>query len=338
MALKILIAAGGSGGHIFPAQALAELLKEHQIHFAGHGLSKNPFLKKDLFPFSEISSHNLSRPFSFFKALTRGFKESLQLLRTFSPDVVVGFGSFHTVPVLLAALFLRKRIVLYEANASLGKVNALFAPFSKAVASQFPLRNAKLVPFYPWKPVHRPSKEEAMKAYGFDRGKPVFLIFGGSQGADFLNDTLLIRQGQVLHFTGKGGVQKVKKEYEKWGVLAVVKEFESTMPLAYAAADIAICRSGAGTVAELICFQIPALLIPYPHAYNHQEKNAKFFVETVKGGYFLTQAEATFDACSKKIQELLQNKDSFQSELSSFNQTQNKRVALDALVASVGNV
>jgi UDP-N-acetylglucosamine--N-acetylmuramyl-(pentapeptide) pyrophosphoryl-undecaprenol N-acetylglucosamine transferase len=301
--MRILIAAGGSGGHLFPAQQLAELLPDAEIHFAGHGLEKSPFFHKSLYAFTDIESASLEKPFAFLRTLCSGVVQSLRLLRSFSPDVVVGFGSYHTVPLLCAAVLLRKPIVLYEANASLGKVNRLFAPFAKSIASPFPGVGVR-VPFFPWI-----QKEAVLSSEGYGLEAPVCLVFGGSQGASFLNEhfwrTAKLAGVQVLHFTGKEEeVARVEQRYAEAGVKAHVKAFETQMARAYAAANCAVCRAGAGTVSELVRYQLPALLIPYPHAGGHQQKNAEWFAQ-VGGGSWLRQTEAQPERCAERIAELL---------------------------------
>jgi len=303
--MRVLIAAGGSGGHLFPAQQLAELLPEAEMHFAGHGLAKSPFFRKSLYAFTDIESAPLENPFAFLRTLFSGVAKSVRLLRSFSPNVVVGFGSYHTVPILCAALLLRKPIVLYEANASLGKVNRLFAPFAKAVASPFPGVGVR-VPFFPWI-----QKKEEISPEGYGLEGPVCLVFGGSQGAAFLNEhfwrTAQLAGVQVLHFTGKEEeVARVEQRYAQAGVKARVLAFETQMARAYAAADCAVCRAGAGSVSELVRYQVPALLIPYPHAGGHQQKNAEWFAQ-VGGGSWLLQAEAKPERCAERIRELLRS-------------------------------
>lgn len=298
---KILIAAGGSGGHLFPAMSLAsQLAKNCEIAFAGHKLENSSFFNQKI-PFWDISARAPKRGnfFRFFLETAKGFFQSVRILRNYSPDVVIGFGSFHSFPVLLASLILRKKIVLFEANCILGKVNRFFSLFAKKIAIQFPLAKplpkAFFVPLLPWgTPENKtlPTKEEALAYFGLERKKTI-LVFGGSQGAAFLNEAMpqaipLLNDPdlQVIHFTGK-----------KWavynGVAAVVKEFEKRMDLAYAAADIVVCRSGAGTIAELIRYQKPSLLIPYPTAADdHQWENGKFLAYTVRGAKLLRQSEA----------------------------------------------
>ena len=313
MRLKILIAAGGSGGHLFPAQQLAELMKgESEILFAGHKLGESPFFEREKISFAEIASAppKWGKWLSFFKASLQGFSKSVSLIRSYAPDVVVGFGSYHAFPVLLAAAVLRKKIVLFEANCILGKVNRLFSPAAKKIAVQFPQQKALskgvFVPYLPWKKEKQSdvSKERARGYFGLEPGKTTLLVFGGSQGAAFLNEAMpkaarLLGGVQVIHLTGKGSVR-----YE--GIPSCVKECEKEMPLAYAAADIAVCRSGAGTVAELIRHRKPALLIPFPHASeNHQWINGQFLKTQVGGARLLEQAEASPEKIAAEIEALL---------------------------------
>lgn len=277
--LKVLMATGGTGGHLFPARQLTELLKDCQVLFVGHKLESTPFFDRKV-PYHEISSSN-RKPL----AILKGVWQSLKLLWSFKPDVVVGFGSFHSLPVLLAAVLLRKKIVLFEANCSLGKVNRLLIPFAEKVALQFPIQCPKsaYVPLLPW--IHKPRT----KVYPKDRDRTTILVFGGSQGASFINRTfceaakLLTFPFRVIHLTGKEDPEV------KYSVPATILPFEEDMAAAYEVADLVVCRCGAGTTAELIRFQKPAVVIPYPYAHDHQRKNGEFLQ---KGARLLLQSEA----------------------------------------------
>lgn len=297
MKTKILIAAGGSGGHLLPAQQLAaSLVDQAEVLFAGHGLAQSPFFNRTTYPFREIPAAPLNkRIFSFFKATGSGLLQSLRLIRSEKPDVVVGFGSFHSFPLLLAALLLRKKIVLFEANCRLGKVNRLFSPFAH-VAMQFSLSNKeRLTPLLPWRDLQLIDQQKARAVYGLFADRTTLLVFGGSQGAQFLNQSVpgaLPSNVQVLHLTGKEErVEETKKAYRERNIFAVVKSFETNMEQAYAAANGAICRSGAGTVAELIRYGVPAVLIPFPYANQHQRDNAEFLEKKVQGATMLLQED-----------------------------------------------
>ena len=310
--MRILIAAGGTGGHLFPAQQLAGLLQEDcEIMIAGYKLTESPFFSRENIAFQEIAASPLRKNVSFLRLTVRGFLQAMALLRKFSPDVVVGFGSYHVFPVLLAAAVLRKKIILFEANCSLGKVNRFFLPFASQVALQFPqekpLRKQVFVPRLPWVKKSRESvsKEKARAYFGLEGDRPTLLVFGGSQGAAFFNAmmpqiALRFPNWQMIHLTGKGGAA-----YSAQNVC--VKEFEAQMHLAYQAADIVMCRSGAGTVAELMEYQKPSLLIPFPHASeNHQWKNGEYLAQVVQGARLLAEEKASAEKIASELELLLQ--------------------------------
>ncbi len=330
--MKVLIAAGGTAGHLFPAQELAELLeKDSEVIFAGHGLAKSPYFKKERFRSCEV----VSCPFGlrFFLTLAVGLFAAIRLLLREKPDVVVGFGSYHTVPVLLASVLLRKKIVLYEANRSMGKVNQLFTPFAKKIAVQFLVsKKHTAVPFFPWIKKEKMERAAALQEYGLNPTAKTLLVFGGSQGAKFLNERLpkVALKMQIIHLAGSEEAAKlVKEEYTKAGVTSIVLSFEKKMARAYAAADFAICRSGAGTCAELIYYQVPSLQIPYPYAYGHQELNAKF-LEDLGGANVLLQKEASPENIVKEIERM--DLDAMRVALRSAEAQNQSLMGLDELV------
>lgn len=304
--LKVLIATGGTGGHLFPSRQLAELLKGAEVAFAGHGLESSPFFDRKI-PYHEVASVSSLKK---WPALIKGVWQGVKLLLRLKPDVVVGFGSYHSFPVLMAALLLRKKIILFEANCTLGKVNRFFAPFAKKIALQFPIPHKKgaYVPLLPWV-----AKPKGKSSYQKDPNRMTILVFGGSQGAAFINKTFceaakrLSFPFQVIHLTGK---EDREIQYE---VPSIVKPFEEDMASAYEVADLVVCRCGAGTVAELIQHQLPAILIPYPFAHDHQRKNGEYLKN---GARMLLQKEATPERLAKEIEELMMRRDEYKKALS----------------------
>jgi len=310
---KVMLAAGGSGGHLLPAQQLGNLLEgKADLILAGHGLTRSSFITKPMDICDiEAGAWGKGNYFRFFYKSCKGIIQALFLLKKFSPDVVVGFGSYHTFPVLAAAFLLRKKIILFEANCTLGKVNRLFLPYAHTLATQFiqktEIKKAALVPPLPWVSKGKivPSKKEACLYFNLDPKKKTILVFGGSQGASFLNEMLPrviahFQDVQAIHFTGKGGSAV-------YGNPSCVKEFESRMDLAYIAADIVVCRSGAGTVAELLYYRKPSLLIPFPFATeNHQFENGRFLADVVQGALLLEQGQATLEKIEEKLKTLLE--------------------------------
>ena len=307
---KLLFAVGGTGGHLFPAQALARELKEAQsdleIVFAGGRLGSNRFFHKLQFPFREITSATPFRtnPIKAAFSLLKGIRESLALFKDVCPDLIVGFGSFYSFPLLAAAKLKKIPYILVESNALPGKVNRLFASGAKLCVLQFEeatryLKGQTTVAKMPfWAREHKEAyliASEARKYFGLESDRFTLLAFGGSQGARMINEAILklhlTDPYQVLHFCGRDqDADKLKKEYENQGIFACVKPFEEKMHLAWRAADLAVCRAGAATLSELVEYTIPGILIPWPGASDrHQHKNAKVMEEI--GGAILLEQE-----------------------------------------------
>ena len=321
MTYKILIAAGGSGGHIYPAMGVAaELLKQDpklELMFAAGGLADSPFFDRKAFAWESISSAPLNKknPFNLLKncgAIAKGVWQSHRVLSAFKPDLVIGFGSYHIFPMLLAAQLKRYPIALHEQNSKPGKVISLFSKRALITGVYFPSATEALkgkssllaMPLRPGFSRSTYTKEEACSYFQLDPTKTTLLVFGGSQGAKFINKTiapLLATYSktddsfQILHFTGNLiEAEQVTSTYANLaasGLKVVVKPSESRMDLAWRAADLAIVRAGAGTIAEQIEFEVPAIFIPYPHGDGHQEGNADFVIEVLGGGWKMREID-----------------------------------------------
>jgi UDP-N-acetylglucosamine--N-acetylmuramyl-(pentapeptide) pyrophosphoryl-undecaprenol N-acetylglucosamine transferase len=313
---KILIAAGGTGGHLFPAQSLAKelLVKDPEltILFAGAGLSTNRYFHKEIFNYKEVSSGTPFRGNIFLAGgkLALGVRKSLKLLDEFEPNLVIGFGSFHSFPLLAAAVLRKIPFLLFEANAIPGKVNRFFSRWANVTAVHFAHATAQLsgktqevaMPLGDRKHNLHIEKTMARAFFGLDPKKTTLLVFGGSQGALSINKIFSEAAGllfthfndfQVIHLTGhREGIEQTKKTYSLLNIPACIKEFEENMAYAWRASDLAICRSGAATLAELIALEVPAILIPYPRASDdHQRKNAEIMENEVKGARVLLESE-----------------------------------------------
>lgn len=318
---KVFIAAGGSGGHLFSAQKLAESLKNKtDIVFIGKGLLKNPFFKKNSYATLSILSGPLSKNYRLFfslGAIFLGCIQSAYYLITRRPDIVVGFGSFHTFPILFAAKILKKKVLLFEANCLIGQVNRIIASKNIPLACQLPLskvsKKMKIVPVAPY-PFCKLLTEDLKKKGSI----PSILIFGGSQGASCFNEIFLdlAKEGffkeyplAVSHITGSITAKKnVEDGYKKLNVEAEVFSFVKDMKTLYQEADLIICRAGALTIAELLHYKKPAVLIPYPYAKDdHQRINASFFTK-IGGGVFINQKDLSPQKLKKAIIELLETK------------------------------
>ncbi len=320
---KLIFAAGGTGGHLFPAQALAEQLqkknKDLELLFAGAKLSSNAYFDKTQFAFRDISSatpfgKNLLKAFRSFLSLLKGIRESYALLSEQKPALVVGFGSFHCFPVLFAAARKKVPILLFESNRIPGKVIKFFS--RKALFTAVYFHDAKEQLSGKTIEVEIPANvearqridvEKAREALGLKADLPTLLIFGGSQGAKNINHHItellpLLKKDnlsfQLIHLTGNDETaERVAQLCRTLNIFCYVKKFEKKMNLVWSAADIAICRSGAMTISELIHFEVPSILVPYPFLKDqHQLANA-LFVEKKVGGA-LHFPENTISACS----------------------------------------
>lgn len=328
---RILICVGGSGGHIFPAQALAQQLltkdKNCELLFVGGGLATNRFFDKQTFAYQEVSCGPLlvRNPLICMRSLSRlfrGWMNSKRILNDFKPHLVVGFGSYHTLPTLLAVKSLKIPLVLHAADSVPGKVIRLLSPYAEVTGIHFPeaahwLKGKSCEVKMPLRDGFRfvsGTRGKAREYFHLDPKRLTILIMGGSQGATAINHLVMhamkslkekLGSFQIVHFTGDPKVVQVFEEmYEQLGIQAYVKSFESRMDLAWSAADIAITRAGASSIAEQIEFEVPGILIPYPHgADQHQQKNAEFFTTKIGGAIRFSEKEMT----PQKLVEVLKN-------------------------------
>ena len=323
MSHNVLIAAGGSGGHMLPAQVVAAGLKEAGVRssFAAFGLASNPFFDTSLWPYHDIASAppSVTGAFSFFRKTTKGLFQAVSLLRRERPSLVVGFGSYHVLPILTAATLLRIPTILYAADAVPGRAIRLFAPFAEWTGCFFeeaclqisgkthvvapPLRSSLFC---------ATTKEEGRAYFGLPEAGAAVLILGGSQGSKMLNTIvpqafgLFKNPPVVIHLTGQSSeVQSVADIYRRFGVVASVRGYESQMRYAFAAADAVVARSGASAIAEIEAYEKPAVYIPYPKAKDdHQKKNATL-AEALGIAVVVDESEATPELIADHIQRLL---------------------------------
>lgn len=333
MKYRILIAVGGTGGHLFPALTLAKQITktdpQTEILFIGGGLSKNRCFDQKAFPSRDVECGTLSpkKPLKSLHSLwkiAQGIFTSRSILREFSPDLVIGFGSYHTLPTLLAAKLQGTPFLLHEANRIPGKVNRLLSPYAKLTGVHFPdtalrLKGAVQTIPLPLREGFRfgaTTKKEACSYFGLNPLHPVILVFGGSQGAQAINNLAAAaiaqvskhHRVQVLHFTGNVITSKqLQHTYTHAHIPAAVKEFENRMDLAWQAADLVVSRAGASTLAESLEFEVPTILIPYPHAYNHQESNADYMADVVGGAVKHIEKGLTAETLAAEISDLLSN-------------------------------
>lgn len=292
--MKLIIAGGGTGGHIFPAISVAEEINKrsgaHEVIFVGteKGL-ENELLSKRGFKVEHISARGIKgkgvgKSVSALLAACKGVSDSMSIIKRFRPDVVLGVGGYVSGPAVLAAYLRGIPTAICEQNGYPGLTNRILGRFVRKVFATFD----ESVKFFPRGKVvitGNPVRRDILKSRNIkkDSDRITVLVFGGSQGAHKLNASVpeaLYRLGRpdikVIHQTGDRDYESVGNAYTGHGIDARVLRFIDDMAGAYAEADFVIGRSGAGTVAEITALGKPSLLIPYPYATNnHQMENAR---------------------------------------------------------------
>ncbi|HEU64855.1 MAG: UDP-N-acetylglucosamine--N-acetylmuramyl-(pentapeptide) pyrophosphoryl-undecaprenol N-acetylglucosamine transferase [Candidatus Anoxychlamydiales bacterium] len=305
--IKALISASGTAGHLIPAIQLAKKLEKSgvDIFFAAYGLENREIFPKDKFKYLDVLSAPITKKtiiFAFFKIFI-GFFKSIKLILKYKPDVVVGFGSYHTFPVILASTILRKKIVLFDSNIILGKVNKFFAKKAKFLCLQFErenkLKNEVLVKPLPWIENYK-LKENFPRNIALKKQNFTILIFGGSQGSEIINKNFQMtiedlqkqdKKFQIIHIIGNDqNKEKFKNFYDKLNITSYVSNFEKDFFKFYCLSDLVISRSGAASISELIYFEKPSILVPFKRAKDsHQLKNALFMKNIVKSALIIEE-------------------------------------------------
>lgn len=309
MSQTILIMAGGTGGHIFPALAVAEKMRERGWRIVWLG---NPDgMEARLVPqhgfemvklkFAALRGKGLLRKLLLPLNLLKGFWQALKAIRVVQPNVVLGMGGYITFPGGMMASLLGKPLVVHEQNSVAGLANRVLAGVADRIVTGFPDVLKKSV--WAGNPVRPDIARIASPAERFaDRtGALRLLVIGGSLGAQALNEmvprgmALLGEsdQPQIVHQAGEKHLDALKANYAAVGVQAHCVSFIEDMAGAYEWADLVICRAGALTIAELAAAGVASILVPFPHAVDdHQTGNAKFLVN-VGGAFLLPQPDLT---------------------------------------------
>lgn len=315
--LSVVLAGGGTAGHVNPLLATADALRRRvpdvriQVLGTAEGLESRlvpergyPLTVVPKVPFPRRPGAAVLR---FPGALRRAVSTAAGALREVDADVVVGFGGYVATPAYLAARRARVPVVIHEQNARPGLANRLGARFAEHVATTFAstaLPGATVVGL-PLRTEVREldraaARSEALGHFGLDPDRPTLLVFGGSLGAQRLNDAfagaaadLLSAGVQVLHLTGAGkGVDLPAPAAD--GARYVALDYTDRMELAYSAADLAVCRAGAGTVCELAAVGLPAIYVPLPVGNGEQRLNAADVV-AAGGGRIVEDAQVRPD-------------------------------------------
>lgn len=289
--MRVIIAGGGTGGHVIPALAIAQELKKQfaaEVLFIGTARGiETRLVPQAGFPLELIQVGALKNVSLLTRAKTvfdlpRALWTSGRIVSDFRPDVVIGVGGYASGPAMIAAIRRRIPTLAFEPNVVPGFANRMVARFVSAAAVHFEetaeyFRNAKVTGV--------PVREAFFAIPPKTGGAPTLLVFGGSQGAHAINQAMIdslaglrakIPAIHVIHQTGQRDFDAVQGAYARAGISGEVHKFIDNMPAMFGRADLVVCRSGASTVAEITAAGKPAIFVPFPRAADdHQNKNAR---------------------------------------------------------------
>ncbi len=290
----LMVMAGGTGGHVYPAMAVADYLQMNGwriVWLATEGGMENRLIegkayRKAMITMRGVRGNGLMGWLLLPMKLLIAFKQSLSAMWRYKPNVVLGMGGFAAFPGGLMACLLGKPLVIHEQNSVAGLSNKVLNVFADSVLVAFPSAFAGKAAL-----VGNPVRKEMtvlpmpVQRYQARKGKLKLFVVGGSLGAAVLNDVLPkalavlpeAARPEVVHQAGVKHIKTLQDNYRASGVQAEAKDYIDDMAAMYAWADIVICRAGALTIAELACVGVASILVPFPHAVDdHQTTNAQY--------------------------------------------------------------
>ncbi|MFZ3209528.1 MAG: undecaprenyldiphospho-muramoylpentapeptide beta-N-acetylglucosaminyltransferase [Geobacteraceae bacterium] len=334
--MRLLIAGGGTGGHLFPGIAVAEefLVRDsaNDVLFVGteRGIEARLIPKLgysvELIAATGIRGKNGLSQLKGMLMLLYGYSQSRAILKAFQPDLVLGVGGYASGPVVLAARGMRISRFIHEQNAIPGITNKILARVSNKVFISLE-ESRRFFPTGATLLTGNPVRKEILAAAGnppqppFDKGgRPTgrgdfhLLVFGGSAGAHSVNMAVVAalpflrhigERLYITHQTGENDLSEVREAYKREGVQALVVPFIDDMAAAYSAADLVVCRAGATTIAEVTACGKACIFIPYPFAVDdHQRRNAEALLKE-GAGFMLLEQELSGERLAQKVLELV---------------------------------
>jgi UDP-N-acetylglucosamine--N-acetylmuramyl-(pentapeptide) pyrophosphoryl-undecaprenol N-acetylglucosamine transferase len=322
--MKAILAGGGTGGHVIPALAIANELRDRhaaEIVFIGTSrgietrLVPQAGYRLEMVQVGALKNVSLMTRVKTLFDLPRAILACRSFYRAFKPDVVIGVGGYASGPAMMAAGLSGIPSVIFEPNYVPGFANKMAAKTAKAACVQFQdtcqfFRNCEVTGV----PVRKAFFEIKPRVAG---ARQSLLVFGGSQGARAINQAVVaallmlksrLPELQIVHQTGQKELDSVVSGYTSAGVAAEVKPFIDDMPRAFEGADLIVCRSGASTVAEITAAGKPAIFIPFPRAADdHQTKNAEA-ISNAGGAVLMKESELTPEKLAATIAELFANR------------------------------
>jgi UDP-N-acetylglucosamine--N-acetylmuramyl-(pentapeptide) pyrophosphoryl-undecaprenol N-acetylglucosamine transferase len=331
--LKVIIAGGGTGGHLFPGLALAEEFRKRDentgVVFVGteHGIEAR-VLPREGYPLKFVRAEGLVGKSLIKKAKSIGkvflsVIDSYRILNAVMPDIVIGVGGYASGAVVLIAHFKSIPTMIHEQNSVPGAANRILSRFVDQICvtyqeslSVFPSGKTFLTGNPIRSKILRGEREAAQRLFSLDKELFTVFVFGGSSGASAINRTMVSALNslgefrtkiQFLHQTGEKDYESVREAYRKAGFNGTVAPFIYQMAEAYAASDMVISRAGATTLAEITALGKPALLIPYPYAAGrHQEFNA-IKLREMGAAFVAFEKEMSGEVLAKHIREMFEN-------------------------------
>jgi UDP-N-acetylglucosamine--N-acetylmuramyl-(pentapeptide) pyrophosphoryl-undecaprenol N-acetylglucosamine transferase len=326
--MNAVIACGGTGGHLFPGIAVAEALRArgHEVllfvsekEIDRVALSQRSDVRFEKLPTVGFPSLNSPAIFGFL----RRFNESLSLCRStykkFNPQAVLGMGGFTSTAPVMAGKMRGAATFIHESNAIPGKANRFTARMVRAVllgfkecARFFPKARTEVTGTPIRTELKRVDRHAARRKLGLQDDLTTLLVMGGSQGASGINQAVIkslpLLHGlplQVIHLSGARDERVITDHYRRESISAYVAAFHHCMEEVYSAANFAVARAGAASLAELAAFSLPSILIPYPYAADdHQTRNGEIFAR-VDAAILLRESEVTGGSLTRKITELV---------------------------------
>jgi UDP-N-acetylglucosamine--N-acetylmuramyl-(pentapeptide) pyrophosphoryl-undecaprenol N-acetylglucosamine transferase len=328
--MNTVIACGGTGGHLFPGIAVAEVLRDrgHEVMLL---VSEKEIDALALsggtgFQVEKLPTIGLPSPFSpailgFIHRFGESFSRCRAIYRKFKPQVVLGMGGFTSTAPVLAGRLRGASTFIHESNAVPGKANRLTARLVRAVflgfkecAAFFPKAKTEVTGTPIRTELKRLDRNVARQKLGLREDLATLLVMGGSQGASGINQAIIKSlpftrglQLQVIHLSGARDERLVADNYRRENVPAFVAAFHHRMEEVYSAADFFVARAGAASLAEFAAFSLPGILIPFPYAADdHQSRNAEIFARA-GAAIVLKESELSGELLTGKIKELIEN-------------------------------
>lgn len=328
--MRVVISAGGTGGHIYPALAIINKIKEIEpnsefLYIGTHNRMEKDIIPKLGIPFETIEIYgfnrkNLFKNFKTLKCFYNAIKKCKKLIKDFNPDIVIGVGGYVTGPVIYSAKKLGFKTLIHEQNSVPGKANLFLSKYADRIAVSFK-STIKEFPEYKTIFTGNPCGENAIKVNSIDKrelglnpNKKLILFVMGSLGSAKVNEMLVKtmklfnkKDYEILFVTGKSDYDKIKEN--KFPSNVHVVPYIENMIRVMKKTDLIVSRAGASTLSEIIALELPSILIPSPYVPdNHQYKNAKDLIDK-KAAILIEEKNLKGDILVRTIDDIINNHD-----------------------------